>query len=348
MTNDRLCDAVSARVRVLAEERWKWARQHIAELAELRREPLSQFEARLLVRWRKPLIMFEAILELSMQLGETYNRVHRRSAARRQDFVFEALTRLHARALLTASEVLALLRTGHASGANARWRTMHEISVVAQFLSIQGAATAERYLLFDVITREKAARNYQDFAVRLGERPLSKRTLQRLRTARARLERRFGKQFSLGDQGWAAADFNLKRPVTIRDLEEDVALSHLRPRYLMASHPVHAGPRGVVWSLEEWPMGVLPAGPSNSGLAEPAAGTLVTLNQVNATLVLRQVKRMPVDWYATYVVEVDALTRLIDDAFVAFVHVQRALERKERRIFRASQRYVRADFGQRR
>jgi len=99
--------------------------------------------------------MFEAVLELSMQLGETYNRVHRRSAARRQDFVFEALTRLHARALLTASEVLALLRTGHASGANARWRTMHEISVVAQFLSKHGGPTAERYLLFDVVAREK-------------------------------------------------------------------------------------------------------------------------------------------------------------------------------------------------
>jgi len=346
MTNDGLRDAVAARVRALAQERWKWARQHIRELAELRREPLSRFEERLLIHWRKPLTMFEAVLELSMQLGETYNRVHRRSAARRQDFVLEVLTRLHARALLTASEVLALLRTGHASAANARWRTMHEISVVAQFLSNHGAATAERYLLFDLITREKAARNYQGFAVRLGERPLSKRTLQRLRAARARLERRFGKQFSDGDQGWAAADFNHKRPVTIRDLEEDVALPHVRPRYLMASHPVHAGPRGVVWSLEEWPTGVLPAGPSNSGLVDPAAGTLVTLNQVNATLVLRQVKRMPMDWYATYVVEVDALAGLIDDACLAFVRVQRQLEREGARIFRASGRYVRADVGQ--
>jgi len=345
MTNDGLHDAVELRVRALAEERWKWARQHVRELAELRREPLSRFEERLLVRWRRPLTMFEAVLELSMQLGETYNRVHRRSAARRQDFVFEALTRLHARALLTASEVLALLRTGHASGANARWRTMHEISVVAQFLSKHGGPTAERYLLFDVVAREKAARNYQEFAVRLGERALSKRTLQRLRTTRSRLERRFGKQFSAGEQGWAAADFNLNRPVTIRDLEEDVGLPHLRPRYLMASHPVHAGPRGVIWSLEEWPTGVLPAGPSNSGLADPAAGTLVTLNQLNATLVLRQVKRVPVDWYATYVVEIDAMARLLDDACTAFMRVQRQLQREDRRIYRANRRYVRANVG---
>jgi len=60
--------------------------------------------------------------------------------------------------------------------------------------------TAERYLLFDVVAREKAARNYQEFAVRLGERALSKRTLQRLRTTRSRLERRFGSSSPLASR----------------------------------------------------------------------------------------------------------------------------------------------------
>jgi hypothetical protein len=53
---------------------------------------------------------------------------------------------LYSRGCLTASEVLSLARTGHGSGALARWRTLFETSVVAQFLIGNGDEAAERFM----------------------------------------------------------------------------------------------------------------------------------------------------------------------------------------------------------
>ena len=41
------------------------------------------------------------------------------------------LIRLHGKAVLTAREVLTLLRNGYSSGAFARWRTLHEVRVMS-------------------------------------------------------------------------------------------------------------------------------------------------------------------------------------------------------------------------
>src|SRR3712207_5473713 len=94
------------------------------------RRQAAAFEKRLAARWRAGLDLYETILGLAYDAGARFNRRHRVHAAEANDLVFEVLTHLHARACRTASEVLALLKTGHATGAHARWRTLHEIAVV--------------------------------------------------------------------------------------------------------------------------------------------------------------------------------------------------------------------------
>src|SRR6266700_848387 len=97
-----------------------------------RRRWVRGFERRLRNRWGRALDLYELTLVCCHEWGGEFNERHRSAAATEQDHAFEVLTRLHARACLTASEILALLETGHAVGAEARWRTLHEITVVMQ------------------------------------------------------------------------------------------------------------------------------------------------------------------------------------------------------------------------
>lgn len=131
------------------------------------------FEARLQNTWNKSLNLFEIVQTLCLQLGADLNEQWRSRLPTDGDFVFEALRNLHGRACLTASEVHSLLRSGHATGGMARWRTLHEIAVVAFFISEQGSDVARRYLEHDTVQRFKVAQQYQQFAQRLGHPPLS-------------------------------------------------------------------------------------------------------------------------------------------------------------------------------
>ena len=61
-----------------------------------------------------------------------------------RDYVFEALSRLLARACRIAEEVLVLLKAGYGQGALARWRALHEVAVVADLIAENGEDCAER------------------------------------------------------------------------------------------------------------------------------------------------------------------------------------------------------------
>src|SRR5208282_6072349 len=104
---------------------------------------------------------------------------------RSSDFAFEVLTRLHARSCQIASEVLSLLLAGHADGAMARWRSLHEISVVCSFISKHGNELAERYLLHQCVESYKAAAQYQEYCDRIGDAPFTSEQISSLERDRA-------------------------------------------------------------------------------------------------------------------------------------------------------------------
>jgi hypothetical protein len=78
-----------------------------------------RFERTLREVWGKALDAYYAVYVVALEAGEQFNNEQREAAAVENDFVFECLTSLHARCCLAASEIYALLRTGHASG---QWR----------------------------------------------------------------------------------------------------------------------------------------------------------------------------------------------------------------------------------
>jgi hypothetical protein len=153
-------DAIREAAKPIAEELKRTSHRMIFEHQAIRRG----FEARLAHRWLDALVLYESVLVASQEMGSEFAQHHRDGAVEEQDLVFEALVRLQARACLTASEILCLLRSGYPFEAHARWRTMHELAVVAGLIARSGREIAERYLLHQGAQETKDAEDFYLFA----------------------------------------------------------------------------------------------------------------------------------------------------------------------------------------
>ncbi len=306
----------------LSELILKELKQDASSMLRDREKDRTSFETRLAKVWHKPLALLEILLATALEAGDDFSREFRPRVVERDDYVFEVLTRLHARACQITSEILVLLKSGHADGAHARWRSLHEIAVVGMFIAASGDQIAERYLLHDAVESYKAARQYQEYHKRLGYEPLSNQEFKQIESAYQHLIDRFGPAYR-ESYGWAEPVIGKRKP-TFRDIEEKIGLDHLRPFYKMASHNVHANPKGVFFKLGLYPKSqdILLAGPSNTGLADPGQGAALSLAQITVAL-------LNLETNIDRLVICNILMALVDEIGEEFVAVQELMENNE-------------------
>ena len=263
-------------------------RRHTAKMLRHERRDRKSFESMVMKTWKKPLDLLEMLMVICIDAGEEINSEWREGDPGDEGYVLEVLTRLHARACQVTSEILVLLRTGHADGAHARWRSLHEIAVVGFFIESEGDDVAERYLLHDAVECHKAALQYARYSSTLGLEPVTPEELSELSAERDKLLKRFGSGYR-SDYGWAAKAIEKERP-SFSDIEKRVELDHLRPYYKLASHNVHANPMGVFFrlGLMHGESDVLLAGASNVGFADPGHGCAISLSQITTVLLTSQ------------------------------------------------------------
>jgi hypothetical protein len=127
--------------------------------------------------------------------------------------------------------------------------------------------TARRYLAHDAIESWKSATEYCRHHQRLGFEAIEPSTLQALQAERDRLVGLYGPVFETGF-GWAAHALGKRDRVGLEAIEAAMDLVHIRPYYRMASHGVHAAPKGMFFSMSQprWPPTVLLTGPSKRRL----------------------------------------------------------------------------------
>lgn len=281
----RLPEVILASVDDLSQKLLEHLKRKWPAESRQRSRQLAGFSKRLHDRWRAPIEGLKMLLTISREFGARMNEEIRASKELRSEkHLVEVLTRSHARACQISEEVICLLGAGFADGAMARWRTLHEVAVVASFVGAHGEDLAERYLLHQNVESKRAADDYERFRVRLGREPLDAEEIKKLQEAFEALGRRFGKEF-LTSYGWAAHHLHLGKPPTFRDVEQAAKIDHLRPYYRMASHPVHANPKGLFFQLGLLRESqILLSGPSNAGLVDPGHGTAISLAQVSAAL----------------------------------------------------------------
>lgn len=308
----------------LADTLW----QQIPEMIAQEHAMQEGFEHRLYERWKKALDLYGAIVILSRECGEQYTKQHSEQSAKDKDNIFGVLVQIHVKACQTASAVEVLLKSGYARDAFTRQRTLHELAVIALFIKKHDQENAERYWLHNTIESYKAAMQYEQYCNRLGYEPHNPANLDKIRSARDALITRFGTVFS-EQYGWAAQALGKTRGVTFADIEESVGLDHLRPYYRMASHGVHANPKGLIFDIGNFNKEIpgyknrtMLAGASNAGLADPGQSALISLNQCTAALL-------------TYKNDLETLMKLkVLDSFVheacqAFIEIHRELMSEE-------------------
>ena len=242
----------------------------------------AAFEARLQARWGHGLDLAELVVSQAHEAGRWVNDLLRPAAVARQDQKFEALIRLHARAVRTAREVLILLRSGYSAAAFARWRTLHEIRVVLLVLVDGNEELIRRYLAHRDVDALKGQKEYEAAWETMGHEPPDWTAPEREQT-RAELIDEFGRAF-WQDYGWAAPLFDGDAP-TFKQLEQRVELEPMRGYYRLSSQEVHANARAITWNIQGiTDSDVISAGPSDAGLVDPAQCSLIALTSATDAL----------------------------------------------------------------
>jgi hypothetical protein len=138
----------------------------------------------------------------------------------------------------------------------------------------------------------------------------------------ANLKRRFGSAYG-EPYGWAAAKIGNPSP-NFEQIEAAVEVAHMRPYFKLASHNVHANPKGAFFRLGLVNQAkILLAGPSNFGLADPGQNTALSLTFVTSSLV-------QLDPTIDALVATKVALAISDEAARSFVEVQQHIEAEER------------------
>jgi hypothetical protein len=196
------------------------------------------------------------------------------------------LVRLLVRGCQVTDEIICLLENGFADGAMARWRTLHEIAVVAAVLSQHGEAIAERYLDHQAVESKRALDKYLACYKDLGYEPLPAREQEKILKAYDKAIRRYGPSFGT-DYGWAALHLNNPKP-SFAALEKAAGRAEMRSYYQMGNDNIHAGIKSMYVRLGLLDYDGLLAGRSNGGLMEPGQNAAHTLTQLSALVCLSE------------------------------------------------------------
>ena len=194
-----------------SEEKHQQIVNDLPSILREERKIQQSFQKVLKSTWGEALDKLNVFLSLVTEAGDDIAREYSPTNTDEPDYVYQVLIGLHARACQIGREVHTLLSNGFADGAHARWRSLHEVSVVASFIQEHGQEVAERYLLHDWIESQKAAQLHVKYASRINEPAPSDEELKFLDEEYRSLLARFGKEFA-SQYGWAAAIIKQRAP----------------------------------------------------------------------------------------------------------------------------------------
>lgn len=225
----------------------------------------------------------ECLIKVSFDSGKRH-KDKQANATNEVNFKLDALVQIHARALHISNEILVLLKAGYPDGANARWRSLHELAVISIFLKKHDEEVSKRYLEYRVINVFKDAQEYQEYYKKLGYNPMKTSDLGIIKKEKERLCKKYGNDF-YKNYGWIpSAIFKVRN---FKDFEMKVGdMDAWRPFYNRSSASIHGNPRGFhrLGLKDEQQYKVLLTGPSDRGLDNPLQTTAISLMHISISL----------------------------------------------------------------
>ena len=248
--------------------------------------------------WKEPFELFETMIYVSKEISdEIYSQKIDNKDQKEEDLVLSSIFQLHCLACRIAQEIIILMQAGFPDGAIARWRTLHEVVVISYFIRKNGHEIAYKFLLHDAIESYNSIEKYirKPELFEKHQRALNGllpplEELTNIKKIKEMLCEKFDPEFE-NTYGWAAniipdpkniQEF-LKNP-NFSNIEENVGLDHLRPYYKMANISVHAGSKGIKFSLTSSKNYSLCSGPAILGMADPGQLSAISLFQINVIL----------------------------------------------------------------
>jgi hypothetical protein len=144
-------------------------------------EDVAQFRKRLEHRWGKGLAKLRMLLTIVRKWAQgAYERRRRANDGKARQYE-DVMLRLHVRPCQVTHEIIVLLENGLADGAMARWRTLHEITIVAAIITRFGDEIAERYMYYQIVESFAAIKAYERDHKGLGYKAPSKRQSEKIK-----------------------------------------------------------------------------------------------------------------------------------------------------------------------
>lgn len=279
-----LQEALSETIEDSGNKLYEWYTTNSGEALEIDRNSRSNFRQTIHLHWGQALEKLEVFIGICLEQGIRLNNEYKENNLEFSDIKFEVLTHLHGRGCQVAQEIWLLLNNGFADGAQARWRTLHELGVVANFINQNSDDVASRYQLHALIDDYKSMQKYQEHHLKMGWSPIDHDEMEEAKQIYDSLVNTYGKEFKQ-DYGWASKVLNQKNP-NLYDLEKYVGLEHTRYAFKYACGNIHAGSRGTFNRLGNHPnKDFILAGASVWGFSEPARMTTYSLGLLTAELV---------------------------------------------------------------
>lgn len=217
--------------------------QQSPELLKKLNDKQSNFRDELTQIWGKSLELLHILLSTSLDTGVLFNDMYHDKLSEQDAFVFYVVNHLFGRACQVGNEIHILLSHGYADGAEARWRTLHEIVVIAIFIMQHDYDVAKRYVEHERIDTFKVMNSYREHWKSEGIEKITESEFNQLEQDKRNLINLYGKEFK-NSYGWAAKALD-KSKVSFFDLEKVTNQNYLRPMVTESHSNIHASSRGT-------------------------------------------------------------------------------------------------------
>lgn len=293
-------------------------------MLNLQRMSQKKFEERLYKKWEKPIDLLECLIRVSLESGEKFKEKLKNRSDITDHSKYEALIKIHARAIQISNEILVLLKSGFADGANARWRTLHELAVISIFLSNNNNDVAKRYLEHEFVMKFKEAEAYKKHYRKLGYTPLDRKEYNKLKRKKKNLCKKYNDKFQ-DNYGWIPNSILHKR--NFMKLEKHVKIDRFRPLYKFSCASTHGNSRGFyrLGLMDIYQDKLLLVGSSNYGLADPINNTSMSLRFVTNCLSVLEPD------FET-IIQMNVLKIFVDEVGPASYNIQKKIEDNEMKI----------------
>lgn len=304
-----------------SQEVTKTLKKSSKEMLNYQRKCQKGFENRLYKKWKKPLDLLECSINISIESGEEHQKKLSKTTDNTNNFKRKALIKLHARALQISNEILILLKSGYADGANARWRSLHELVVISFFLLDNSNDVSKRYLEHIIVKNFKEAEDYRKYCKKLGYLPIERKEFNKIKKEKENICRKYSDRFQK-DYGWIPSSILSGRH--FRALEEHVKLDKLRPLYNLSCDSVHGGAKGFyrLGLMDDYQDKILLVGASNYGLADPLQNTAISLLHISICLL-----NLEPDFESK--IQMQVMNNYISEIGIKAVNIQKQIEKEE-------------------